>query len=188
MSTGKTITVATRFQLREWLQANHKTEKSVWLATYKKHHPKHMPWIQAVEELICWGWIDSTARKVDSDRSAHRITPRKPKSVWSAVNKDIVERMRVSGEMTKYGEACITIAKSNGMWVYLDDVERLVVPEDLAEALRPCWSVWEDFPKSVKRGTLYWVKSAKTTSTRDKRIEDVRTRVSQGQRPSIFDK
>ena len=159
---------------------------TIWLATYKKHHPNYLPWIEAVEELLCWGWVDAQVAKLDEDRMRHRCAPRNPKSAWSAVNKDIVERMRATGQMTPAGEALITTAKQNGMWHFLDDVERLDVPADLGAALGVLRAGWEAYPRSVKRGTLEWIKTAKTAPTRNKRIQDVADSLAIGLRPSPF--
>ena len=186
MTEFELVTVASRAELRAWLDRNHTQSEAIWLATYKKHHPSYLPWLQVVEELICWGWIDAVVRKVDEDRSAHLCAPRKETSAWSAVNKDIVDRMRASGQMTPAGEAKIKAAVENGMWTFLDDVERLEVPTDLADALGDLAGVWDAYPKSVKRGTLEWIKTAKTAPTRAKRIEDVRTSAADGLRPSVF--
>ena len=180
------LTVRSRKDLRDWLSHNHTQSEGVWLATYKKAFPDHLPWLQAVEELICWGWVDAVSQKVDDERSAHLIAPRKPKSAWSAVNKEIVARMRAEGRMAQPGEAAIAVAKANGMWSFLDDVERLEVPDDLQSALGPLAEVWEEWPRSVKRGTLEWIKTAKTDPTRAKRIADVVESAEQGLRPSPF--
>ncbi len=180
------VTVRSRADLRNWLSANHTQPDGVWLATFKKHHPDHLPWIEAIEELICFGWIDAVTQRVDDDRSAHLVSPRKPGSAWSGVNKEIVARMRADGQMTKAGEAAISVAEANGMWAFLDDVERLEMPEDLRTALGELSEVWETFPRSVKRGTLEWIKTAKTAPTRDKRITDVVESAKQGLRPSPF--
>lgn len=180
------VTVPSRAALRAWLQENHGQAEGVWLATYKKHHPDHLPWLEAIEELICFGWIDAVVQKVDEDRSAHLVAPRKASSAWSAVNKEIVARMRAEGRMAEAGEAVIAVAEANGMWVFLDDVERLHVPEDLGAALGDLRAVWEAYPRSVKRGTLEWIKTAKTQPTRDKRISDVVESAEAGLRPSVF--
>jgi uncharacterized protein YdeI (YjbR/CyaY-like superfamily) len=180
------VTVASRAALRAWLEAHHRQTDGVWLATFKKHHPDHLPWLEAIEELICFGWIDAVTQRVDADRSAHLVAPRKPGSAWSAVNKEIVARMRAEGRMTEAGEAAIAVAERNGMWTFLDDVERLEVPEDLGLALGELREVWEAYPRSVKRGTLEWIKTAKTAPTREKRIADVVESAVAGLRPSVF--
>ncbi|MEO0943565.1 MAG: hypothetical protein AAFY06_01810, partial [Pseudomonadota bacterium] len=113
--------------LRNWLASHHAQTASVWLVTFKKAHPDYLPWGDVVAELLCWGWVDSSVRKVDEDRMKHLISPRKESSAWSAVNKALVEKMRKAGRMQPSGEAKITAAKANGMWEFLDDVERLEV-------------------------------------------------------------
>ncbi|MEX0311621.1 MAG: YdeI family protein [Tateyamaria sp.] len=180
------IEVKSRGDLRAWLSENHATATSVWLVVYKKPSPHYLPWGDAVEELLCWGWVDSVTRKVDDVRSSYRISPRSEKSAWSAVNKAKVESARASGAMTPAGEARIAAAKANGMWTFLDDVERLDVPDDLAAALGTLRPVWDSYPRSIKRGALEWIKTARTALTRAKRIEDVVTSAAQNLRPSPF--
>jgi uncharacterized protein YdeI (YjbR/CyaY-like superfamily) len=186
MSEAEIVTVASRAALRAWLAEHHAASPGVWLATYKKHHPCHLPWMEAVEELICWGWVDGQIAALDADRMRHRVARRNPKSAWSAVNKDIAARMRATGRMTPAGEAVIAEAVATDMWTFLDDVERLEVPEDLAVALGHLRGVWDGYPRSVKRGTLEWIKTAKTAPTRAKRITDVVENAGRGQRPSPF--
>lgn len=158
-------------QLHAWLSANHRQSASVWLVTYKKPHPSYVAWGEVVEELICWGWIDSAVRGIDETRFKHLISPRKETSAWSAVNKAIVARMRAADRMQPAGEARISAAVANGMWTFLDDVEALVVPDDLAEALRNHRDVWDGWSRSIRRAWLEKIKTAKTAPTRAKRIE-----------------
>lgn len=172
-------------ELRAWLATHHASAASQWLVTYKKHTPHYLSWNDLVSELLCWGWIDSRTRKVDEDRTSVLIAPRNPRSAWSAINKAKVAELRASGEMTEAGEALIAAAEANGMWTFLDDVEQLEVPEDLMAALGRL-DGWEAYPRSVKRGTLEWIKTAKTAPTRAKRIADVRDALAQGLRPSPF--
>ncbi len=187
MSEDEIVTVRSRADLRKWLTNNHESKAgNVWLATYKKHHPDYLPWLEAVEELLCWGWVDAQVAALDADRMKHRIAPRKETSAWSAVNKEIVLRMRATGQMTPAGEAKIAAAEANGMWGFLDDVERLEVPDDLAQALGKARETWDAYPRSVKRGTLEWIKMAKTAPTRARRIDDVSQSAGEGLRPSIF--
>ena len=180
------ITVRSRADLRAWLTENHEQAEGVWLATYKKAHADHLSWMEAVEELLCWGWVDAVTQAVDADRSAHLVAPRKDRSAWSAVNKLLVDQARASGAMTPRGEAAIATAQANGMWTFLDDVEAGVVPGDLAAALGPHRAVWDGWPRSVTRGTLEWIKQAKTDATRAKRIADVAESAARGVRPSPF--
>lgn len=180
------LTIRSRAELRGWLAAHHAEKGPVWLATFKKHHPDYLPYEPIVEELLCWGWIDSVTRALDADRSMILIAPRKTTSAWSAINKAHVERARQSGAMTPAGEAKIAAAVANGQWSFLDDVERLEVPEDLARALGPLRGGWDAWPRSVRRGTLEWIKTAKTAPTRAARIADVTESLNAGLRPSPF--
>jgi uncharacterized protein YdeI (YjbR/CyaY-like superfamily) len=180
------VTVASRAELRAWLEAHHARPGPVWLATWKKPHPDHVPYPEVVEELLCWGWVDSVPRRIDEDRGSVLIAPRNPASAWSAINKAHVARARASGAMTPAGEAKVSAAMANGQWAFLDDVERLEVPPDLAEALGDLRSGWDAWPRSVRRGTLEWLKTAKTEPTRRKRIADITESLSAGLRPSPF--
>lgn len=182
------VEVRSRADLRAWLASNHAGHGSVWLVTWKKHTDHYVPFGDLVEELLCWGWVDSRTRGVDADRSSVLIAPRNPRSAWSAVNKAKVEAARVSGAMTPAGEALIAAALANGMWSFLDDVERLEVPDDLGAALEAAGqrATWDGWPRSVRRGTLEWIKTARTGATRAKRIADVTGSAMQGLRPSPF--
>ncbi len=181
------IEVLSRAELREWLSLNHDTNSGVRLVTWKKHTAHYLSYGQLIEELLCWGWIDSQSKGVDEDRTSVFISPRNPRSAWSGANKDKVNRARMSGQMTPAGEAAIALAKDNGMWEFLDDVERLEIPADLEAALNAeLRLVWEGYPRNVKRSALEWVKTAKRAETRAKRIEDIRQSTSDGLRPSPF--
>ena len=186
MAKFEEIEVKSRRELRDWLAANHATAGTVWMVFYKKHTDYYVPFGEFVSELLCWGWVDAVTRGVDEDRSSVRASPRNPKSAWSAVNKAKVEEARAAGLMTPAGEALIHAAKANGMWEFLDDVERLEVPEDLATALGDARSVWEGYPRSVKRGMLEFIKTAKRHETRLKRISDLAEDAKAGLRPRNF--
>lgn len=180
------VEVRSRADLRAWLAANHAAGVSVWLVTYKKHTPWYLAYGDLIEELLCWGWIDSQTRGVDADRTSLLIAPRNPKSAWSAINKAKVESARASGAMTEAGERLVRIAKENGMWAFLDDVERLEVPADLAAALGGLIAGWDLYPRSVKRGTLEWIKTAKGAQTRAARVASVAASLEAGLRPPPF--
>jgi uncharacterized protein YdeI (YjbR/CyaY-like superfamily) len=182
------LTVRSRAELRGWLAANHAAPGPVWLATYKRHHPDYLAYEPQVEELLCWGWIDSVTRALDADRSMILVAPRNPKSAWSALNKAHVERAIANGAMTPAGLAKIDAAKANGMWTFLDDVERLEVPADLKAALDAAGAttVWDGHPRSIRRGALEWVKTAKTPPTRAARIADIARSAANGLRPTPF--
>ena len=180
------VEVRSRDDLRAWLTRNHAGGGSVWLVTWKKHSPHYLAYGDLIQELLCWGWIDSQTRGVDADRTSVLIAPRNPKSAWSAINKAHVAEARAAGLMTPAGEALIATAEANGMWHFLDDVERLERPADLDAALGERLEGWEAWPRTVKRGTLEWIKTAKTDATRTKRIADVVSSLDAGMRPSPF--
>jgi uncharacterized protein YdeI (YjbR/CyaY-like superfamily) len=182
------LTVRSRAELRAWLAGHHGEKGPVWLATYKKHHPDYLAYELQVEELLCWGWIDSVTRALDADRSMILIAPRKVKSAWSALNKAHVDRAIASGAMTPAGLAKVEAAKAGGQWDFLNDVDALIAPDDLLAALGAAGqgAFWEAIPRSVKRGTLEWIKTAKTGPTRAARIADVVESAKAGLRPSPF--
>lgn len=180
------VEVRSRAELRAWLSANHLSGVSVWLVTWKKHTEHYVDFGDLIEELLCWGWVDSQTRGVDADRTSVLVAPRNPKSAWSAVNKAKVAAARASGAMTPAGEALIAVAQENGMWHFLDDVERLERPEDMSKEIAECVDAWDAWPRSVKRGTLEWIKTAKTAPTRAKRIADVAAALREGRRPKPF--
>jgi uncharacterized protein YdeI (YjbR/CyaY-like superfamily) len=182
------IPIPSRAALRQWLTTNHATSGTVWLAIWKQPDPRHVPYPQVVEELLCWGWIDSLPKKLDDQQSLLRASPRNPKSAWSAVNKAHVIRARASGAMTPAGEAMIARAIAGGQWDALNEVEALTVPDDLAAALLAAGAtaIWDAYPRSVKRGTLEQITSAKAAPTRAARIAEVAQSAAAGLRPKAF--
>ncbi|QPH55562.1 YdeI/OmpD-associated family protein [Pontivivens ytuae] len=185
----KEVDIRSRADWRDWLLAHHQQTESIWLVRWKKHTAHHVEHDEIVEEALCWGWIDSAVRKKDDDRSLLLLSPRKPTSAWSAVNKAHVARAEAAGRMQPPGRALIEAAKANGMWNFLDDVERLEVPEDLAAAFTahpPAAEEWEAFPRSAKRGILEWIKTAKRAETRAKRIAETATLAAKGERANQF--
>ena len=148
----------------------------MWVVTHKKTKgAPHVPYDDIADEAIAHGWVDSRPRKLDDRRSQLLVTPRKPKSGWSRVNKERVRRLEKAGLMTAAGTAAIDVAKENGAWTALDDVENLVEPDDLAGALdrdKDARRHWDEFPPSTKRGILEWISTAKKPETRDKRVKE----------------
>jgi uncharacterized protein YdeI (YjbR/CyaY-like superfamily) len=182
------VTVTSRAALRAWLEANHATSGAVWLASYKRHHADYLAYEAIVEELLCWGWIDSVTRALDADRAMILVAPRNPKSAWSAINKAHVARAVASGAMMPAGLARVQAAQANGQWDFLNDVDALIAPGDLLAALDTAGqrAFWDAMPRSVRRGTLEWIKTAKAPATRAARIADVVASARQGLRPSPF--
>jgi len=167
------VVVRSRAELRAWLEANHATSGPVWLVVYKKHHEHYLSWDDLVSELLCFGWIDSLKHRIDDDRSRQYVSPRKPGGNWSGINKRKVAALEKSGLMTDAGRAVIERAKQDGSWTYLDDIEALAIPDDLAALLATdaeARANFEAYPRSVKMGFLSWLKSARTDATREKRL------------------
>jgi uncharacterized protein YdeI (YjbR/CyaY-like superfamily) len=166
----------TRAAWRKWLASNHDSSKGVWLVSWRKRSGKDGPsYEDAVEEALCFGWVDSTARKLDDDRTMLWFSPRKPGSGWARPNKERVERLTAASLMTPAGQRVIDAARADGSWSRLDDVENLVVPDDLAAALDsrpPARQNWDAFPRSVRRSILQWIVVAKRDTTRAGRIEE----------------
>jgi len=170
------IEFRSRQQLRDWLDANHATAATFWLVSYKKHVKEaYIPYDDIVEELLSFGWIDTRTRRLDDDRMMLLVGPRKPGSTWSASNKQRVAWLAKAGLMTPVGQAKIDAAKRDGSWSYLDDIENLVIPDDLAKALetnKTAKSNFESFNASAKKVILFWIKIAKREPTRLKRIRE----------------
>ncbi|MCB9760959.1 MAG: YdeI/OmpD-associated family protein [Alphaproteobacteria bacterium] len=175
-----------RALLRAWLEEHHTRDEGVWLVRYKKHTgERYVPHGQIAAELLCWGWIDSQVCSMDADRSRIFISPRRPGSIWSAVNKAHVERELAAGRMAPPGLAKIEAAKVDGSWTLLDDVEALIVPDDLAAALDGCPPAranYEAFPDSAKKAILWWIKSAKRPTTRASRVATAAEKAARGER------
>ena len=173
---------------RAWLAEHHETAGGCWLEYAKKAAPRGVPRVgvdEAIEEALCFGWIDSKPRRVDEHFSSLYFAPRRAGSGWSALNKDRVARMIAAGRMTAAGQAKIDAAQTDGSWSLLDRVDALVVPDDLAAALAvhpPAADHFAAFPKSVRRGILEWIVQAKRPATRAKRIEETATLAAQNRR------
>lgn len=176
MSELKKLFIEDIDELRNWLRENHAQTESVWLVRWKKGYGKtYLGYHDIVEELLCFGWVDSLPRKWDEKRTMLRISPRNPKSNWSKLNKDRVERLMKSGKMAGAGLEIVKQAKANGAWDFLNDVEQLITPPDLQKALAgnpKARFYFHRFPDSSKRGILEWIKNAKQDSTRQKRIQE----------------
>jgi len=180
------IHVETRGQWRTWLRRHHRTSPGVWLVTWRPASGKPVVGYEAIcEEAICFGWVDSRPGKVDDARTRLLITPRKPGAKWSRLNKERVARLEADGRLAPAGIAAIDAAKADGSWSALDAVEDLVVPDDLAAAFdrypgsRACWDA---FPRSVRRGILEWIVSAKKPETRAARTEETASLAARNER------
>ena len=170
---------------RAWLEANHATASGAWLVTWRKGQGPVLDYGEAVEEALCFGWVDSTGGRLDDRRTKLYFAPRKLRSVWSASNKQRVERLMAAGLMRPAGLAAIERAKANGAWVALDEVEQGIVPADLAAALDahpPAAERFAAFPWSARRALLIWVADAKRPETRAARLLETAVRAARNER------
>lgn len=181
------IEVPSRKTWRAWLRKNHAKSTSVWLVYYKKEsgHPS-VSYTDAVEEALCHGWIDSTVRPIDNLRWMQLFTPRRPKSVWSKLNKSRVEKLTADGLMTPAGQTVINAAKANGSWTAIDASENGIMPPDLKKALTENPAAkkhFAAFPPSTQKYSFQWIYAAKRAETRNRRVAEIVARATLNRRP-----
>jgi len=166
-----------RIEWRTWLIENHNLSDGIQLIFYKVSSNKEsMRWEEAVQEAICFGWIDSTVKKLDEERRVQYFSPRNLKSVWSALNKKYIKELIANNKMHDSGLAKIEAAKQDGSWTQLDDVENLVIPKELQLAFNKnstAFNNYNNFARSYKKNYLYWLNQAKREETRTKRIQSI---------------
>lgn len=166
----------TRAEWRKWLATNHAISKGIWLVIVKKKADvAGITYSDAVEEALCFGWIDGGADSLDAQRFKLYLTPRKPGSVWSRLNKQRIRKLVKEGSMTPVGLARIEAAKKDGSWKTFDAIDKLVMPADLLEQLAANAEArrnFEAFSDSSKKIILFWIASAKREETRRKRIAE----------------
>lgn len=179
-----------RADWRKWLEKNHQTKESVWLLYFKSSTKlPSITWSEAVDEALCFGWIDSTKKTVDEKSYIQYFCKRKPNSTWSKVNKEKIDRLIQNNQMTKAGFESIETAKQNGTWFLMDDIEELILPADLSLALKKSKKATEFFQhqsKSMKKIMLHWIVTAKRPETRKKRIATIAGLAAKGMRPKQF--
>lgn len=168
------VYLAGRGAWRDWLERNHDRRRGVWVVFYKKATGKPtMAYEEAVEEALCFGWVDSRTRRLDVERYVLMFTPRNPAGPWSRPNKERVARLVESGRMAPAGMALVDEARRNGAWTVYDPIEDLVIPEDLEAALADHRSARENFDAlgvSTKKSVLWWIAGARRPDTRARRI------------------
>jgi len=171
---------------RAWLEANHATARGAWLVTWRPRSGRAgLDYEAAIEEALCFGWVDSTGGSFDQERGKLYFAPRKPRSVWAASNKARVERLIGEGRMAPAGLAAVERARANGSWEILDAAERLEVPEDLAAALEarpPAASRFAAFPPSTRKMLLGWIAVAVRPETRAARIAKIAEAAARNER------
>jgi len=192
VKTTETLYVTNRQDWRAWLKKSHQTEKQIWLIYYKKHTGKpRIPYDDAVEEALCFGWIDSTVRRIDDERYAQKFTPRSNKSDWSELNIKRAEKMMREGRMTKAGLAKFDETKKNikKEKKVKPAKKRLVIPPDLKKALstnKKSWENFNNFAPSYKRLYIGWITDAKKQETREKRIRQTVKWSTQNKKPGMM--
>ena len=173
---------------RAWLEANHATSRGAWLVTRRpRSNRPGLDYEAAVEDALCFGWVDGTAGKVDDERSKLYFAPRKPRSGWAATNKARIERLTAQGRMASAGLAAVERAKENGSWELLDSVERLEVPADLAatlEARPPAATNFAAWPPSVRKQALTSLVQARRPETRTYRVRRIADAAERNVRPA----
>lgn len=191
MAGKKQLYVSDRKQWRAWLRKHHASEKEVWLIYYKRHTGKpRIPYDDAVEEALCFGWIDTNVKRLDDERYMQKYTPRRPGSRWSKLNKERAGKMIEAGKMTRAGLERIEDARRSGAW---DREERrrrtLAVPPELERALEADKTAarnFKNFAPSYRRDYIGWLLSAKREETRKKRIMEIVKRAAENKKPGML--
>lgn len=188
------VYAADRRKWRDWLIENHESRDEAWLVRYKVHTGRPgISYEDAVEEALCFGWIDGRVRRIDDERYMIRFTPRRSGSRWSALNIGRAEKMIEEGLMTDAGLAEIKSARKDGRWerAFKDDKNRkkeIDMPEDLAGAMKKNREALENFEQmapSYRRNYIRWVEAARKSDTRQRRIDEVVQRAARNIKPGI---
>jgi len=179
-----------RKEWRRWLEANHDTSSGVWLVCFKKKSSKRgVFYDEAVEEALCFGWIDSKANALDEESYIQLFSPRRPESPWSKLNKLRVNKLVEQSHMTQEGLDVIEASKKDGSWYAYDMIEELRIPNDLEKVLsanQVADTHFKSLSKSSKKQILWWIQSAKRKETRQKRIDQVVELAKERKNPSNY--
>ncbi|MGL4393647.1 MAG: YdeI/OmpD-associated family protein [Brevinema sp.] len=175
------FTPSSREEWRQWLLQNASSAKSIQLVYFKKHTGiPSLSWGEAVEEALCFGWIDSTVRRIDDQRHKQLFTPRKAKSTWSRVNKNLVAKLEAEGLMTDLGRQKIATAQENGWWDFLEDCHEFVIPEDMKKFFNEEeLTRFHNLKDSVKFHLLVELKMKKGLEARQKVLNKMQTTIQE---------
>ncbi len=183
LDTYPTFSPGSRHEWRAWLEANHASVRGVWLTLARKNSGlQGVGYEEAVEEALCFGWIDSKQKPLDAQRMLLVFTPRKPGGMWAKSNKERVERLIAEGRMAPAGLVAIEQAQADGSWHALDGFDDLTIPDDLAAAFaanEPAARNFAAFSPGARRTYLWWIKTAKRRQTRARRIAETVRLVAQ---------
>jgi uncharacterized protein YdeI (YjbR/CyaY-like superfamily) len=186
----ETFCPTSRQQWRQWLEENYRSKQAVWLVHYKKKSGvPTISWSEAVDEALCFGWIDSVRKTLDSETFVQFFSKRKPNGTWSKVNKEKIRQLMEAGLMTQAGLESIETAKQNGSWTILDEVEELILPHDLEIEFNTQPGSKDFFlslSKSVRKAMLQRLVLAKQPETRQKRIREIAELAALKQKPNRF--
>ena len=184
MKKNETLYITNRDDFRKWLKKNHNIKKEIWLIYYKKHTGKsRISYDDAVEEAICFGWIDSIIKSIDDEKYMQKFTPRNKNSTWSDLNKERAKKMIRENKMTEAG-----FIKLEGVDLDLREektTEELVTPDDLKKELKNKTNAWQNFSNmapSYKRQYIGWLNSAKKDETRQKRIKEITEKLEKNEK------
>ena len=179
------IEVVSQDELRNWLMKNHAQNESIWLITFKKQTiEKYVSKQQVLDELLCFGWIDGIARKLDETRTMQLLSPRRVEH-WAKTYKDRFAKLEKLRLIQPLGYQSVEDSKKAGLWDFMDDVDALIIPDDFMESLKNHESALEcfnNFAPSSKRFILRWIKLSKTEVTRKKRIEQAAVLASENKK------
>lgn len=175
---------------RKWLEENHATKQAVWLVYYKKQTGvPTVTYPEAVDEALCFGWIDSTRRSLGAHQFTQLFAKRKPTGTWSKINKDKVKQLIEAGLMRQAGLDSIAVAKQNGAWNILNDVDALKIPDDLQAAFNNhagSQAFFDGLSNSARKAILQWLILAKQPETRQRRINEIAELAAQKLKPKQF--
>jgi uncharacterized protein YdeI (YjbR/CyaY-like superfamily) len=171
------VYVSNRKDWRKWLKKNHASENEIWLVYYKKHTGKdRVPYEDAVEEALCFGWIDSIVRRIDEDRFAQKFTPRKESSKWSESNRKRIAKLEAQGILAEAGLRSVQVAKESGKWyetIEIPKTEHIGTEFELELNKNPkAKNFFDNLAPSYKKQYVGWISSAKRDETRRKRIKE----------------
>lgn len=179
--TRATLDVRTRAAWRAWLAKHHAKAREVWLVFHKTHTGmRSIEYEAAVEEALCYGWVDSLITRLDDDRSARKFTPRKPDAAWSASNRRRYAKLEAEGRLAAPGRQRPPTARSSEPPTI--DVSR--IPPDVAKALKAvpkAWTSFQSLPPSHRRRYLLWILTAKQEETRGRRVKEAVRRLLRGE-------
>jgi uncharacterized protein YdeI (YjbR/CyaY-like superfamily) len=189
--TSNSFYAKNRKAWRSWLQKFHQQKEAIWLLMYhKKSKTPSIYYDEAVEEALCFGWIDSKPNKRDEESYYLYFSRRKPKSNWSSLNKERVQRLTTAGKMTQAGLEMVALAKATGTWDALVKSDSLILPDDLKAAFQRNASAaanFDAFPSSSKKAILEWIQAARRPETREKRISDTVIKAAENKRANQYE-